>query len=405
MFPTRIFERKHVLIAITGGIAAYKACELIRYLVTHGAEVRLMMTQTAEKFVTRHTLETLSGNPVYSTLFPDDQSVSTHHVNLADWAEAAIIAPATANMIGKVANGIADDFVSTTVLALHCPVVIAPAMNTNMWNNTAVQRNIRSLRNDNCLICSPEEGFLAEGYSGVGRLARLESLVQYLYRAIHPSPDSLSGKKVLITAARTEEALDPVRFFTNRSTGKMGFAVAIEAFARGAEVVVIYGPTYLTPPGDVEIVKIQNAEEMYDSVHRYIDKADIFVSTAAVADFTPSISAQQKIKKEQASNTIEIRQTKDILSEVGQKKKEGQYFVGFAVETENFEKNAKKKLESKNLDLVVLNNPLEKDSAFASERNKVILLNRAGEKHDLPIQYKLDVAREIFNFLLKPISS
>ena len=213
MFPTKIFEKTHILVAVTGGIAAYKACELIRYLVTYGAEVRVMMTRSAEKFITRQTLETLCGNPVSSDMFPEDRFASTHHVNLADWAEATIFAPATANIIGKIANGIADDFVSTTALALSCPVVIAPAMNVNMWKNAAVQRNIQSLQNNNFLICEPEEGFLAEGYSGIGRLARLEYLIQYLHRAIHPMSNSLSGKKVLITAGRTEEPVEPFGFF------------------------------------------------------------------------------------------------------------------------------------------------------------------------------------------------
>lgn len=405
MFPTNIFEKKHILVGITGGIAAYKACEIIRYLVTYGAEVRVMMTSAAENFITRTTLETLSQNPVYSSIFPDAEFAGAHHVNLADWADAAIVAPATANIIGKVANGIGDDFLSTTLLATgkasRCPVVFAPAMNVNMWNHPAVQRNIRTLRSDGYLICPPEEGFLAEGYSGMGRLARLEYLIQYLYRAVHRAAGSLAGKKVLITAGRTEEALDPVRIFTNRSTGKMGFALAIEAFARGAEVTLIHGPTHVDAPCDVQITPVQNAQEMYDRALRQIDAWDIFIAAAAVADFAPVSSATQKIKKEQASSTIEVKRTKDILGEVAKKKREGQYLVGFAVETENLEKNAQKKLEGKNLDLVVVNNPLEKNSAFASDMNKVMLINRAGEKKNLDLQYKLDVARMIFDFLLE----
>ena len=399
MFPTNIFEKKHVLIGITGGIAAYKICELIRYLVTYGAEVRVMMTHSAEKFITRYTMETLSGNPVYSSMFPEDQFVSTHHINLADWTDVCIIAPATANIIGKVANGIADDFVSTTIMALHCPVVFAPAMNVNMWNNPALQRNIKILQKDNYIICNPEEGFLAEGYSGVGRLARLEYLIQYLYRAIHPSPKSLKKQTILITAGRTEEAIDPVRIFTNRSTGKMGYAIAVEAFARGAAVILVHGPTQLPDPYNVKTFAVDTAKEMYDRVKKNIAKTDVFIAAAAVVDFTPSKYSRKKIKKDQTQNLFEMKITKDILSEVGKKKKKSQYLVGFAVETEMAEQNAKKKLEEKNLDLLVLNNPLERDSAFAVETNKVILFKRVGDSKKISTKFKLDVAREIFEFL------
>jgi phosphopantothenoylcysteine decarboxylase/phosphopantothenate--cysteine ligase len=403
MFPTKIFEKKNILVGVSGGIAAYKTCELIRYLVTNGADVRVMMTKSAEGFITRNTLETLSGNPVYSQLFPEEQFSGTHHVNLADWADAVIIAPATANIIGKAANGIADDFVSTTLLAVHCPVVFAPAMNKNMWNNCAVRRNIKTLEKDNHLICHPAEGFLAEGYSGVGRLARQEYLVQYIYRAVHPSPKSLKNKKVLITAGRTEEALDPVRIFTNRSTGRMGFALAIDAFARGADVVLIHGPSELPNPSDIEAIEVTTAKEMHGEVNKHIGAADILVSAAAIADFMPAKFSKQKIKKEKRLNSVEMSRTKDILEDVGKKKKKGQHLVGFAVETEAVEKNARAKLANKNLDLIAVNNPLEKDAGFAHETNKIALLNRAGGKKDLPTAYKLDVARELFEFLLKSI--
>jgi len=401
MLPSKIFEKKRILVGVTGGIAAYKTCEFIRYLVTYGGEVRVMMTKSAEEFVSKLTMETLSGNPVLTEMFPESQFVGTHHISIADWADVAIVVPATANIIGKVANGIADDFVSTTLLAAHGPVVFAPAMNSNMWNNPAVQRNIKILQDDCAFICFPEEGFLAEGYSGVGRLARLEYLIQYLYKALHPAANSLKNKKIVVTGGRTEEALDPVRIFTNRSTGKMGFAMAIEAFARGAEVKLIHGPSHLVAPVDMDVIAVQNAEEMYERVNECIDDADIFIAAAAVADFRPSRYSQQKIKKDQSESRVDIERTKDILTEVSQKKKKGQHLIGFAVETESLEKNAKKKLESKNLDLVVLNNPLEENSAFAHDTNRVILYNRAGERQELPTQYKLDVAREIFDFLLQ----
>lgn len=403
MFPTKIFEKKHVLIGVTGGIAAYKACELIRYLVTYGADVRVMMTKSAEKFVTHNTLETLSGNPVYSRMFPEDKFSGTHHINLADWADAVIVAPATANIIGKAANGIADDFVSTTLLAMHCPIIFAPAMNDNMWNNPAVQRNITVLEKDKYLICYPEEGFLAEGYSGVGRLARLEYIIQYAYRAVHSSPKSLKNKKVLITAGRTEEALDPVRIFTNRSTGKMGFALAIDARARGADVTLIHGPSNLPDLAEVKTLEVKSAKEMYEKVNKHVDKIDIFISAAAVADFTPAKYSSQKIKKGEKLNSVEMSHTKDILEGMGKKKKKGQYLVGFAVETEAVKKNAREKLIDKKLDLIAVNNPQEEGAGFAHETNKMTLLNRAGEERNLPISFKLDVARDLFDFLLESI--
>ncbi|MFQ5583652.1 MAG: bifunctional phosphopantothenoylcysteine decarboxylase/phosphopantothenate--cysteine ligase CoaBC [Calditrichia bacterium] len=401
MFPSKIFENKRILVGISGGIAAYKICELIRQLVTLGAEVRVMVTKSAEKFITRYTLETLSGHPVYSEMFPEDQFVATHHIALADWAEAAIIAPATANIIGKLANGIGDDFVSTTAMALGCPVVIAPAMNNTMWANPAVQENMNKLVKYGYHICPPEEGFLAEGYSGIGRLARLEYLVQYLYRACHPAAESLKGKNVLVTAGRTEEAIDPVRIFTNRSTGKMGFAMAVEAFARGANVTLIYGPSSLVEPDSVRSISVSTATEMFRQVMKYGQKTNIFIAAAAVADFTPVKTCQQKIKKKSGNLKLDFSPAKDILAEMGKKKKENQILIGFAVETESEEESARRKLKGKNLNVVVLNNPLEKGAGFGSETNRVTLFNSKGEKKRLSKMYKLDIAREIFNFLLK----
>ena len=263
MFPSNRFKNKHILLGMTGGIAAYKSAELIRYLVKAGAEVRVIMSRAAEKFITALTLETLSNNPVGTELFPEQAYTGTHHVHLADWAEAAIIAPASYNFIGKLYAGVADDLITTIFAAVHCPTVIAPAMNVHMWNNKILQRNIDYLQSLDYLICPPEEGFLAEGYSGKGRLAQLDHIIQYIYRALHPAPTSLKGKKVLITAARNEEAIDPVRVISNRSSGKMGFALAWEAFARGAEVSLIHGPTHLFPSVDIENIYAATAEQMF----------------------------------------------------------------------------------------------------------------------------------------------
>ncbi len=401
MFPTKRFENKSILVGITGGIAAYKSCEVIRYLVTQGAAVRAMMTESATRFITELTIETLCRHPVYREMFSaGGKFTATHHIELADWAEAAIVVPATANIIGKMAGGLADDFVSTTLLALHCPVVIAPAMNENMWRHPAVRENVGRLRQWDYLICEPEEGFLAEGYSGVGRLANLDYLLQYLYRAVHPAPRSLSGKTVLITAGRTEEYLDPVRMLTNRSTGRMGFALAWEAFARGARVILVHGPGNLTVPVDVEAHAVVSAGQMYEAVAENIARSDIFISAAAIADYRPAVFSEKKIKKEAGEFSIPTERTRDVLQEMSARKQPHQQFVGFAVETDQPEENARKKLKNKKLDMIVLNNPLTRGAAFAAETNVVTLIGKKRQK-SLKLQYKLDVAFEIFEFLLQ----
>lgn len=402
MFPTKRFHNQQILVGISGGIAAYKACELIRYLVTQGAEVRAMMTKGAEKFITELTVESLCGHPVYSEMFPQGRFAATHHIELADWTQGAVIAPATANIIGKVANGIGDDFVSTTMLALNCPVVIAPAMNSNMWNNPLVQKNVRFLEETGYVICYPEEGFLAEGYSGIGRLARLEYIVQHLYKAVHPQKNSLEGKTVLISAGRTEEYLDPVRMITNRSTGRMGFALAWEAYSRGAKVILVHGPGDLTPPIDVEIHRVVSAQEMYDKVKKIFPQADIFISAAAVSDYQPQRYSESKIKKGQDFLAIEMEKTHDILKEMSLLKKPHQHLVGFAVETDNSEENARLKLKNKKLDMVVLNDPLKEGAGFAVETNKVTLFCEKETQH-LDLKSKLDVAYGIFEFLLRNV--
>ncbi|MEJ2637380.1 MAG: bifunctional phosphopantothenoylcysteine decarboxylase/phosphopantothenate--cysteine ligase CoaBC [Calditrichia bacterium] len=401
MFPTYQLRDKKILVGITGGVAAYKTMELIRYLTTNGAEVRVMMTKGAEQFITRLTVETLSKNPVETEMFPKEGYSGTHHIHRADWADAAIIAPATYNFIGKIWGGVADDLLTTTVAALHCPVVIAPAMNVNMWNNAVLQRNVQDLAKMGCLICPPEEGFLAEGYTGMGRLASLDRQIQYLYRAIHSAPDSLKHKKVLVTAGRTEEPLDPVRFLTNHSSGKMGYALAWEAFARGAEVTLIHGPGELSLPAGMKTVATRTAEEMFHAVREHLPQTDIYLSAAAVADYKPEKASVQKIKKQEGKAELALERTPDILDFAGKNKAGGQLLVGFAVETEQGEQNALKKLKNKNLDMVVLNNPLEKGSAFRSDTNHVILFHKNGEKKGLSLLPKLDVASEIFNFLLE----
>ncbi len=399
MFPTNVFENRRILVGICGCIAAYKSCYLIRQLVTAGAQVRVMLSKSGAEFITPLTLETLSNHPVYTDMFPKNQFTATHHIELADWAEAAIIAPATANALGKAANGIADDFFSTVISALHCPTVYAPAMNTHMWENPAVKRNVDFLKENGALICNPEAGFLAEGYEGVGRLARLDYQLQYLYRACHPARDSLVGKTALISAGPTQEFLDPVRMLTNLSSGKMGYALAWEAFARGAEVVLVSGPTNLERPVDITNVAATSAADFASAVERHFPKCDIYISAAAIADYTPANVADSKIKKGKDGLTMQLRRTTDVLKMIGAKKTAEQKLIGFAVETDNPLENARKKLKRKHLDMIVLNNPHIEGAAFRSDTNFVTLLS-AKQEIELEKMYKLDVAREIFNFLL-----
>ena len=401
MFHSSLFENKKVLIGLSGGIAAYKACEFIRFLITAGAEVRVMMTAAAREFITPLTLETLSRHPVYLETFPAGEFSGTHHVHLADWAQAAAIVPATANVIAKLATGIADDFVTTTWLALSGPRMIAPAMNSHMWANPIVQRNIETLKETGHIMCPPETGFLAEGYQGEGRLARLDYLAQYLYRSIHPASDSLNGKRVLITAGRTEERWDPVRILTNRSSGKMGCALALEAFARGADVTLIHGPMEVEPPAAVETVAVKSAAEMSEKVLEKFQQTDIYLSAAAVADYRPAESVGHKIKKNR-DLVLPLEKTTDILKLVEKRRKPGQLLIGFAMESENSEQNALKKMAAKKLDGIVLNRIGGADDAFQNDYNQVTLFSANGKKAVLKRALKLDVARQIFDFFLNP---
>ena len=401
MFPSNLFKDKHILVGITGGIAAYKSAELIRYLVAAGTEVRVIMSRAAEKFIGPLTLETLSNNPVSTQLFPEQSFTGTHHVHLADWADAAIVVPASYNFIGKLHAGIADDLITTIFAAVHCPTVIAPAMNVHMWNNRILQRNIKDLQSLKYLICPPEEGFLAEGYSGKGRLAQLNHMIQYVYKAIHPKPSSLKGKKVLITAGRNEESLDPVRVISNRSSGKMGFALAWEAFARGAEVSLIHGPTSLSAPVNVKTNFAPTAEQMFREVKKQIKESDIYVSAAAISDYSPVNISKTKIKKRKQNLELSLKATPDILQYLGEHRQTHQKLIGFAVETDHAEKNALTKLESKKLDMIVLNNPSEKGAGFDVDTNIVSMYHKNGHRENLPTLPKLDTAFHIFRFLLE----
>lgn len=401
MFQSNQFQNKHILVGITGGIAAYKTAELIRFLITQGAQVRVIMSHAAEKFISTLTIETLSQNPVATELFPAQGYAGTHHIHLADWTDVAIVAPASYNFIGKLQAGIADDLITTIFAAVHCPTVLAPAMNVHMWNNAVLQRNIKALEGMGYVICPPEEGFLAEGYSGKGRLAPLHHLIQYIYKALHPEPESLKGNKVLLTAGRNEEPLDPVRIISNRSSGKMGFALAWEAFARGAEVTMIYGPTQLPLPVNIENILAPTAADMFREVKKRFKKSDFYISAAAISDYRPTEFSKNKLKKQNKNISLTLRPTEDILKYVGSHRLKTQKLIGFAVETENAEQNARSKLLSKNIDMIVLNNPLQKGAGFDIDTNQVSIFHKNGNSENLSLLPKLDTAFQIFRFLLQ----
>ena len=388
---------KKILLGISGGIAAYKASFLVREWVKIGAEVEIIMTHSAKEFITPLTFETLIGKKIHTTLFPENEFSATVHIDLADWADVVLIAPATANIIAKICHGIGDDLLSTVCLAAHKKLVVAPAMNSNMWDNPAVQQNIEKLKNRGVIIIPPDSGDLACGYTGKGRLPDSWYLNHWLSFKLE-NTKNLLGKNVMVIAGRTEEEIDPARIITNRSSGKMGFSLAAEAFYRGANVVLISGPNALNIPPGVEYIQIKNAVEMLKSVEENWDKTDIFIAAAAVADYRPEIQFDQKVKKESIENILKLVANPDILK-IMSKKKGNRTLIGFAVETENEKANALKKLKAKNLDLIVVNNPKDNESAFGTDTNKVLIINKKGEDKSLPLLTKDEVAQIIFDQL------
>jgi len=388
---------KKILLGISGGIAAYKAAHLVREWVTNGADVEVIMTKSAQEFITPLTFETLIGKKIHTSLFPKEEFSATVHIDLADWADAVIIAPATANIIGKISYGIGDDLLSTVCLAAHKKLVVAPAMNSNMWSNPAVQQNIETLKNRGVVVIPPDSGDLACGYTGTGRLQDTWYINHWLSYKLEESKN-LKGKTVMVTAGRTEEEIDPARIITNRSTGKMGFALAEEAFYRGADVIIVSGPNNLNIPPNVEYIPVKSAEEMYNAVESKWNKTDIFIASAAVADYKPQTQFEQKVKKESIDTTLKLKKNPDILATVSQKKGD-KTLIGFAVETENEKENALKKLKSKNLDMIVVNNPKESGSAFGTDTNQVQIINKGGKIKKLPLMSKGEVAKNIFDNL------
>lgn len=362
---------KKIVVGVTGGIAAYKACDLVSRLKKRGAQVRVVLTEHACQFVQPLSFETLSGNPAYTDSF--DRKYEIGHVALAKWADLLLIAPATANCMAKMACGITDDLLSTTCLAVRCPVLVAPAMNSAMWRNPATQANLELLRSRGVHFVGPEAGHLACGDDDVGRMSEPEQIVEAVEAILNPLRD-LEGMKVLVTAGPTVERIDPVRYITNRSTGKMGYALAEAARDRGANVTLISGPTQLTAPQGVELVRIESSAQLCAAVLERGDQADVVVQAAAPADFRPKSVADRKIKKTGENMTLELEATTDIAAELGKRKQPGQILVAFAAETNDVMDNARGKLAKKNADLVVANDVSRSDAGFGVDTNVITLI-------------------------------
>jgi phosphopantothenoylcysteine decarboxylase/phosphopantothenate--cysteine ligase len=394
-----VFENKHILLGVTGGIAAYKAVELLRLLKKAGADVTVIMTESAKKFVGLTTFEVLSENPVLSDLYFDTDA-SVKHIELAQKADLAVIAPATANTIAKLAVGLADNALTTTLLAVTCPVMVCPSMNTDMYQNIRVQRNLDILEKDGWNILDPDSGVLACKTTGAGRLPepwfifdRMEALL---------TKKDLNGKRVLISAGPTVEAIDPVRYVSNHSSGKMGYALAKAAEKRGALVTLVSGPVHLETPVGVTRIPVESCEEMAAQMMANLPDADIIIKVAAVADYKPVDPKTGKIKKKegQAGLTLNMVENPDILKLIGEKKTKNQFLVGFAAETEDLEKNAVLKIKKKNLDMIAANLVGSEDSGFKADTNKVKLIFRDGSSSDLPLMKKEQVADLLITHVL-----
>lgn len=375
---------KKILIGITGGISAYKSAVLVRLFKKANAEVKVIMTKAAKQFVQPLTFATLSQNPVYTDFFNPENGEWNSHVKLGLWADLFVIAPATANTVAKIANGLADNLLTTTCLSARCKIMVAPAMDLDMYSNPATQKNFSILKERGVLFAEAGDGFLASGLSGKGRMAEPEEIFETAKNFLTQIQD-FNGKKVLITAGPTREKIDPVRFISNYSTGKMGYAIAEEFASRGAEVVLVSGPVEVNAKSHkITILHVNSAAEMYEECVKQFPQCDIAIMSAAVADFTPEITAETKIKKTGDEMTIKLKPTKDIAKELGKLKQENQIFVGFALETDHEMQNAESKLNSKNFDFIVLNSLKDKGAAFGYDTNKITIISRLGtEKFDL----------------------
>lgn len=390
-----MLKGKTILLGVTGGIAAYKAAALASALVKLHATVEVIMTKNATEFITPLTFEELTGHRVMVDTFDRNFQHQVEHISLAQRTDLMIVAPATANVCAKLAHGLADDMLTTTALACRCPKLIAPAMNTNMYENPVTQDNLASLRRYGWEVIDPNSGRLACGAVGKGKLPEPEELVQYILRAI-ALPKDLAGKKVLVTAGPTQEAMDPVRFLTNHSSGKMGYAIAKMAMLRGAQVTLVTGPTAIAPPPFVEVISITSAQQMFEAVAAEAPTADFIFKAAAVADYTPSEVSDEKMKKKDADLSIPLKRTQDILKFLGENRRDDQVICGFSMETENMIQNSRAKLEKKNVDMICANNLKQSGAGFGVDTN-VITLITADNTVELPLLSKDDAANAILN--------
>ena len=396
---------KHILVGVTGGIAAYKVCYLVRDLKKAGADVKVVMTEAATKFVTPLTFSALSGHAVLGNIWATDQStlssIGTQHIDLANWADAYVIAPASANTIAKITYGLSDNLLTIVALASRGPIILAPTMDADMYINLVTQQNVIRLQERGFFIVPPEEGEHASGLKGPGRLPEIRAIIETIERVLDKTIQDFKGKKILVTAGPTYEAIDPVRYIGNRSSGKMGFALANAAALRGATVTLVSGPVHLETPRNVERVNVESADQMRDAVMKHASASDVVIMAAAVADYAPQSSAKTKIKKDVGTKPtlLQLVETPDILASLGQKKNKGTVLVGFALETDNELRNAQEKLKKKKLDLIVLNSLRDKGAGFGVDTNVVTILDNKGKTAKLPLMSKFDVANEILNRL------
>lgn len=394
-----MLKGKTIVLAVTGSIAAYKVPNLVRMLKKEEADVEVLMTKNATNFINPITFETFTGHKCLIDTFDRNYENSVQHVAVAKKADIVLVAPATANVIGKIANGLADDMLTSTIIACPCKKLIAPAMNHNMYHNPIVQDNVKKLQKFGYGIIAPGTGILANGDTGDGRMPEVEELYEAILKEVL-YPKDLQGKKVLITAGATRESIDPVRFITNHSTGKMGIALARDAMRRGADVTLVCAHTEVEAPQYVNVIKVDSAEDMFNAINKIKDDFDIIIKAAAVSDYTPVIVNDNKIKKEDGNLNIELKRTKDILAYLGEHKKKGQFLCGFSMETENVLENSRKKLNKKNCDMICANSLKQEGSGFGTDTNVVTIITKNNE-YSLEKMSKDNVAHEIFNQIIK----